>query len=261
MEVLGAVAATGQLVGTVVGILDSINQLREFLKYAPARYHGWHTELDVLGETIACIKQNSLLQTCQVGRIVEEMAPKITTLSTLCALYAPQPKLRLYARLSRALSAKGAETRIFQSFESLEHDKTSLILTITTIQKSKADDSIHHTNRTDTSDTEDEPSHNQGSIRKDSLANSSSSGKSENRINKLPTMASQQPQGTSNFGPVTNTGDDCIVGHANKLKSNIIFGGVENKGHRVLLGAYTDKIFETKIRSAQETHKSGTPVE
>lgn len=144
MEVLGAVAATGQLIGTVLTILDSINRLRESLKYAPARYQGWHTELDVLGETIACIRQNTLLQTRQVGRIVEGMAPKISKLTELCALYAPQPKLRFYARLSRALSAKGAEGRIFQYFDSLEHDKTTLILTISTIHGSV---SIEHSHR------------------------------------------------------------------------------------------------------------------
>ncbi|KAI1758522.1 hypothetical protein GGR53DRAFT_516856 [Hypoxylon sp. FL1150] len=135
MEALGAVAAAGQLIGTVITILDSLNRLREFLKYAPARYQEWHLQLDILTEVISIIRQNSVLES--VGRIIEGMAPKISTLTKLCALYAPpQPNLRLYARLTRALSARGAEARILQSLQSLEQDKSLLILTITTIHGS-----------------------------------------------------------------------------------------------------------------------------
>lgn len=135
MEILGAVAATGQLIGTVLAILDSIDRLREFLKHAPGRFRGYSIQLTALGEVLSSIRQNSLLHTCPVRRIIEEMAPKISTLMELCSLYAPQSKLRLYARLNRALSAKKVEPRILQSFQSLETDKTTLILTITMIKK------------------------------------------------------------------------------------------------------------------------------
>lgn len=147
MEILGAISATSQLIETGFSILDLISQLRDFLKYAPARYQGWHTELAVLGETISSIRQNALLQTRQVRHIIEGMAPKIKALTELCAHYAPEPKLRLYARLTRALSAKGVETRIHQNFRSLEHDKTTLILTITTMNKSVSIEYAHQRRR------------------------------------------------------------------------------------------------------------------
>ncbi|KAI1780705.1 hypothetical protein F4818DRAFT_396550 [Hypoxylon cercidicola] len=143
MEVLGAVAATGQLIGTGFTILDAISQLRDFLKHAPGRCQGWCYQLDILSDTISCIRQHSQLQTYQVVRIIEGMAPKINNLAELCSHYAPQPKNRLYMRLSKALAAKGIETRILQSFQSLECDKTSLILTISTIHRSTSIENKH----------------------------------------------------------------------------------------------------------------------
>ncbi|KAI6088859.1 hypothetical protein F4821DRAFT_233150 [Hypoxylon rubiginosum] len=142
MEVLGAVAATGQLIGTGFAILDAIDQLRDFLKHAPDRCQGWRCQLDALSGTICDIRQNSQLQTYQVKRIIEDIAPKISTLTKLCAHYAPepQPKSRLYKRLSKALSAKGIERRILQSFQSLEQDKTTLILSISTIHGPKGEE-------------------------------------------------------------------------------------------------------------------------
>ncbi|OTA89592.1 hypothetical protein M434DRAFT_398484 [Hypoxylon sp. CO27-5] len=133
MEVLGTVAAAGQLIGTAVRILDSIAQLRDFLRHAPARYQGWHSELTVLNDTISYIRHNPALQTSQISHIVEAMAPKIETLTDLCLRHTPGPKQKLVSRLNRALSARTVESRILQSFQSLEHEKTTLILTISTL--------------------------------------------------------------------------------------------------------------------------------
>ncbi|KAI1215160.1 uncharacterized protein F4807DRAFT_23772 [Annulohypoxylon truncatum] len=130
MEVLGAVAAAGQLAGTTITILDSISQIRDFLQHAPARYQGWRDELSALSDTISCIRDNKALHTCQVCRIIEGMAPKITRLKELCAHYTPGPKLKLISRLNQARKARVVECRILQNFQSLEHDKTTLILTI-----------------------------------------------------------------------------------------------------------------------------------
>ncbi|KAI1374104.1 hypothetical protein F4677DRAFT_179859 [Hypoxylon crocopeplum] len=143
MEVLGAVAATGQLIGTIVAVLDSINRLREFLRHAPARCQEWQTQLDVLTEAISFIRENSLLEAGQVGHIITGMPAKITTLTELCALYAPQPKLRLYGRLIKALSAKGVECRIPQNFQSLKQNKSTLILIISTIRGSIPIENYH----------------------------------------------------------------------------------------------------------------------
>ncbi|KAI1447107.1 hypothetical protein F5Y02DRAFT_51868 [Annulohypoxylon stygium] len=133
MEVLGAVAAAGQLAGTAITILDSISQLRDFLRHAPARYQGWNDELSVLGDTIKSIRDNKALHTCQISRILGNMAPKIEGLRELCAHYAFKPKLRLISKLLKARKARTVESRILQKFQSLEHDKTTLILTINTL--------------------------------------------------------------------------------------------------------------------------------
>ncbi|KAI2467930.1 hypothetical protein F4781DRAFT_400278 [Annulohypoxylon bovei var. microspora] len=136
MEVLGAVAATGQLIGTAVAILESISQLRDFLRHAPARYQGWRDELAVLGDTITSIRDDRALHTCQVSRIIKSMAPKITRLTELCAPYTSQPKqFRLISKLNRARKARAVESCILQNFQSLEHDKTTLILTISTLSR------------------------------------------------------------------------------------------------------------------------------
>ncbi|KAI1455375.1 hypothetical protein F4805DRAFT_476733 [Annulohypoxylon moriforme] len=135
MEVLGAVAAVGQLVGTVITIIESISQICDFLRHAPARYQGWRCELAVLRDTITAIRDTKALHTCSVSRIITSMAPKISRLMELCANYSSEPKQRLITKLNRALKAKNLEVRILQVFESLERDKTTLILTISTLSR------------------------------------------------------------------------------------------------------------------------------
>ncbi|KAI2641350.1 hypothetical protein GGS26DRAFT_152 [Hypomontagnella submonticulosa] len=139
MEVIGAVAATTQLIGTAIGLLDSIAQLREFLQHAPARYQGWRDDLAVLGDTISDIQLNPALHTRQIGRIIDAMGPKIETLTVLCSCYtsgSEGAESNFIRKLNRAFSARAVESRILKSFESLEHDKTTLILTISTLNKS-----------------------------------------------------------------------------------------------------------------------------
>ncbi|KAI5924570.1 hypothetical protein F4810DRAFT_709527 [Camillea tinctor] len=135
MEVLGAIAATGQLVETAIRILKSISELRDYLKNAPAKYQTWHTELASLAGTISDIRDHSTLHTSRVGTIIESMAPKIDSLVDLCTRCTPEPKLRFVRRLNKALSARKVEACILQQFESLEHDKTTLILTISMLKR------------------------------------------------------------------------------------------------------------------------------
>ncbi|KAI8632105.1 hypothetical protein F5Y19DRAFT_386108 [Xylariaceae sp. FL1651] len=136
MEVVGAVAAVSQLVGMAVTMLDSISQVRDFLRHMPARYQGWHAELTVLCDIISCIQQNSVLHTCQVSRIIEAMTPKIKSLAELCQQHTPHSKAGFITKISNALSARAVEPRIFQSLQSLEHDKTTLILAINLLVRS-----------------------------------------------------------------------------------------------------------------------------
>lgn len=133
MEVLGAVAATGQLIGAAINILDSIARLRDFLQHAPARYQGWYTQLYNLGMAISNIRDSPRLQTRHVIYIIEGMAPKIESLADLCQRYYPHRRLKFLSKLNRVLFARGVEERIRQDFQSLEHDKTTLILTINTL--------------------------------------------------------------------------------------------------------------------------------
>ncbi|KAI1428426.1 hypothetical protein F5Y12DRAFT_711063 [Xylaria sp. FL1777] len=130
MEVLGAVAATAQLVGMVVTILESISQLYDLVKHVPGRYNSWETELAMLKESLDFIRNNSALQTAYIGRIIERMSPKFETLVLLCREHSPGPGPRSFKRALTTLSACKVEPRILQSFESLEHDKTTLILAI-----------------------------------------------------------------------------------------------------------------------------------
>ncbi|KAI3317584.1 hypothetical protein HD806DRAFT_364287 [Xylariaceae sp. AK1471] len=130
MEVVGAVAATTQLFGMAVKILESIAHLHDFIEHVPARYHGWDTELTLLGETIACIQRNSALHTCHVVKVIEIMTPKIESLALLCRQHTPPPKASRLTKVLRGLSARAVEPRILQSFQSLEQDKTTLILAV-----------------------------------------------------------------------------------------------------------------------------------
>ncbi|KAI0539204.1 hypothetical protein GGR58DRAFT_465591 [Xylaria digitata] len=130
MEVVGAVAATAQLVGMVVTILESISQLHDLVKHIPERYSGWQDELTILRQTLDCIRHNSSLQTAYICRVIEQMNPKVNSLVILCRDYYPNPKSKHLKRVLSALSACKIEPRILQSFQSLEHDKATLILAI-----------------------------------------------------------------------------------------------------------------------------------
>lgn len=130
MEVVGTVAATAQLVGLAIGLLNSIAQLLEVIKHVPGRYQRWHVELDLLGEAISCIQHNSALQTKQVRRVLENMRSKVQYLLKLCRTYAPPSKAIWVIKVLKNLTAHATEPRIMEYFQSLEHDKTTLLLVI-----------------------------------------------------------------------------------------------------------------------------------
>ncbi|KAI0896261.1 hypothetical protein F4806DRAFT_56110 [Annulohypoxylon nitens] len=145
MEVFGAVVAAGQLVGTAYTIHESIAQIRDFLQHAPARCQGWRDQLDVLADIALSIQENRTLQTCQVSRIIEAMAPKVTELKELCANYTSGPKHRLISRLNWVRKVRNIEPRILQHFQSLEHDKTALILIISTLNRKNSTEQFKET--------------------------------------------------------------------------------------------------------------------
>ncbi|KAI0529951.1 hypothetical protein GGR58DRAFT_276574 [Xylaria digitata] len=130
MEVVGTVAATVQLVGLAMSILDSIAQLHDIINLVPDRYQRWHTELDVLGTTINCIQQDSALHTLQVNQVLENMSPKIKSLLRLCRRYTPPANASRIIKAIKILSAHAVEPRITEYLQSLEHDKTTLLLAI-----------------------------------------------------------------------------------------------------------------------------------
>ncbi|KAI1753101.1 hypothetical protein F4782DRAFT_498340 [Xylaria castorea] len=130
MEVIGTVAATAQLLGMVMKVLESISQLHDLVKHVPGRYHSWNTELTTLGEMIYCIQRNPALQTFQVGRVIANISPKIEGLVLLCREHSPRSKAKPLKRVLTTLSACAVEPRILRRFESLEQDKTTLLLAI-----------------------------------------------------------------------------------------------------------------------------------
>ncbi|KAK5625325.1 hypothetical protein RRF57_001041 [Xylaria bambusicola] len=130
MEVVGTVAATAQLMGIAIGLLNSISQIHDLIKHVPDRYQRWHVELDLLGDAITCIQQNYALQTWQVRRVLENMLSKMQSLLKLCQTYAPPSKASWIIKILKNLSAHAIEPRIIEHLQSLEHDKTTLLLAI-----------------------------------------------------------------------------------------------------------------------------------
>ncbi|KAI1300646.1 hypothetical protein F5Y03DRAFT_363990 [Xylaria venustula] len=130
MEVLGTVAATAQLVGMAMSILDSIAQLHDLIKHVPDRYRRWNIELGLLRETIDCIQHNPALQTMHVGRVMKAMCPKIESLLRLCKKYTPPSTANPIIKVLKNLSAHSVESLITEHLQSLEHDKTTLLLAI-----------------------------------------------------------------------------------------------------------------------------------
>jgi hypothetical protein len=132
MEILGGVAATAQLIGLVVNIIQSIAELDDFISHVPQQYHRWHAQLTVLSDTIAGIQNNAALQTSHICRLVESINQKIDDLLLLCRQYTPRSETNAFSKVFKVLSARTVEPRMLQKFQALEHDKTTLLLAITT---------------------------------------------------------------------------------------------------------------------------------
>ncbi|KAK5633234.1 hypothetical protein RRF57_008948 [Xylaria bambusicola] len=130
MEVLGAVAAGAQLCGILFKAIDSTARLRDTLRHMPAQYKSWDNELAILEETISFINDSPSLHTESVRRLVDIITNKIEGLTTFCKEYSPPSQARFLTKLLWVPRARSIESRILQSFESLEHDKTTLILLI-----------------------------------------------------------------------------------------------------------------------------------
>jgi hypothetical protein len=138
MEVVGAVAATAQLVSTAVRIIQAIVQLFEHLKHASSQFQSWQNELLALNTTILSIYETpKLLCNATVELLMRGIAVKTEELTRLCAqrwpATPPVPNGRSLKKLAIALMSKNSESRILQIFAALERDKTTLLLTIGTM--------------------------------------------------------------------------------------------------------------------------------
>lgn len=130
MEAVGAVAATAQLVGMAMKTLELIANLHSIIKDVSARYEDWNTKLTTLEDLIRIIQGNPSLQTQSVERAIASMSLKVENLIVLCTMHVPRTGSRGLSKLLKCLTARAAEPRIHQSFQSLEQDKTSLLLVI-----------------------------------------------------------------------------------------------------------------------------------
>ncbi|KAI0437987.1 hypothetical protein F4803DRAFT_536488 [Xylaria telfairii] len=131
MEVLGAVAAASQLCGMLIQALDETARLRDLLRHAPTQYTRWNNELIILEEAISLIKANESLHTCTVMRLIEIITGKIKELTSfVCKNQPPLSDASFIKKLLWVPRARSIENRILQSFESLEYNKTTLILLI-----------------------------------------------------------------------------------------------------------------------------------
>lgn len=130
MEIVGTLAAATQLFGMFVNTLESLAQLHDLVKHLPGKYRRWDSELTMLRDTVNSILHNPALQSAGVSRVIGHMRPKIETLVLLCSKHASWPESKSLKRVLTTLSARTVEPRIVQGFESLEQDKTTLILAI-----------------------------------------------------------------------------------------------------------------------------------
>ncbi|KAI0117302.1 hypothetical protein F4814DRAFT_415821 [Daldinia grandis] len=261
MEVLGAVAAAGQLVGTAVKILELIAELREFLKNAHGKCQGWLTQLTALDHAISDIRLNPTLHTNNILHIVEAMYPKVQDLGTLLPRYSPGnssgPKIRFTTRIRGALSARTVEARIIQLFQSLERDKTTLILTITTLNRSVTSSSYTKLEQ----DTEVVMENNRNTTQEMSSPAGPPHDTEMNQGQPGPGQsngaaeADQPVQSPGVLSPTDGTlvekiysvGNDCIF--TNSTARNMTMRDVRNRGDRTLAGAYTPEAFMAFLSS------------
>ncbi|KAI1643906.1 uncharacterized protein F4817DRAFT_348263 [Daldinia loculata] len=260
MEVLGAVAAAGQLVGTAVKILELIAELREFLKNAHGKCQGWLTQLTALDNAITDIRLNPTLHTSNILHIIEAMYPKVRDLGTLLPRYSPVSspglKIRFTTRMRGALSARTVEARIIQLFQSLEHDKTTLILTITTLNRSIARGSYAKMEqgkpvKEDTHTTTQEISSPNGPSH-DIQMNQGRSGQEQNNH---PAEADQTVQSPSITSPKRGThienldinGNGWIL--ANSTERDMMMKDVKGNGHGTFAGAHDPQVMISLFNS------------
>jgi hypothetical protein len=142
VEILGAAAATAQLLETTFKVVVGIAELRDRMKEAPSRIRGLKDELVTLNNTIIRIRDNPRLQEPHVEVIIMTIGLKVNTLNGLLSKSSTEPNIPSLKKIVKALKVRQTEARIIQNFADLERDKTSLILTVNELFPKILDDTL-----------------------------------------------------------------------------------------------------------------------
>ncbi|KAI1146405.1 hypothetical protein F4825DRAFT_440857 [Nemania diffusa] len=248
MEAVGAVAATAQLVGMAMKTLELIANLHSIIKDVSARYEDWNTKLTTLEDLIRIIQGNPSLQTQSVERAIASMSLKVENLIVLCTMHVPRTGSRGLSKLLKCLTARAAEPRIHQSFQSLEQDKTSLLLVINASEVHTWKPEIlppnppedNQENQVDASPPSSGSSH---------MLNMSTPAKKDKNIAsdlpaQLDTMSlSNNHRQISSFQNLVVSGARNAVGTS--TSSVVNFDGARVEGYRLVVGSHTPRVFRT----------------
>ncbi|KAI1179341.1 hypothetical protein F4777DRAFT_600937 [Nemania sp. FL0916] len=208
MEVVGTVAAVAQLCGVLIKAIDSTAQLRDILRQGPAQYSCWVAELTALEEAMSVIKDSTSLHRREVMGLIAIINGKIENLTAICQKHRPPSEARFFTKLLWVPRSRSIQNQIVQNFESLEHDKTTLILLINAPKNSIS--VIECPQETMGKDKSSGRSRGSKSVQKANSKKKADPKQSAPNLDHLPATSSGDPQGIPNSGDpqgISDSGD------------------------------------------------------
>jgi hypothetical protein len=139
VEVIGAISGVAQLVDVCFRVIQSLFDLLSTVRRIPEVMKQRQANVELLQEILRMIRDCPVLQTANIGQVLERIATKLQNLRGILQklINTSDKGTKKYCRaLFGALFGALQEKRIISVFNELESDKTMLILCIVNVDSS-----------------------------------------------------------------------------------------------------------------------------
>jgi hypothetical protein len=135
VEVIGAISSVAQLVDVCFRVIQSLSDLLSTVRRIPEAMKQRQANVEQLQEILRMIRDCPVLQTANIGQVLERIATKLQNLRGILQklINTSDKGIKKYCR---ALFGAVQEKRIISVFNELESDKTMLILCIVNVDSS-----------------------------------------------------------------------------------------------------------------------------
>jgi hypothetical protein len=135
VEVIGAISSVAQLVDVCFRVIQSLSDLLSTVRRIPEVMKQRQANVEQLQEILRMIRDCPVLQTANIGQVLESIATKLQNLRRILQKLINTSDKGI-KKHCRALFGAVQEKKIISTFNELESDKTMLILCIVNVDSS-----------------------------------------------------------------------------------------------------------------------------